>query len=471
VAPKSDFYSNTVEATRKEGLAQKLYNATYRQHSGREAITPELGDINSFRDQLAEVRTHAVRNLDRCLAALADNLMARGVQVHWAKDAEEARQIVLHVARVNRVSSIVKSKSMATEEIELNPALQADGLEVTETDLGEYIIQLAGQRPGHIVAPACHLSTQDIADIFREKIGYDGPVEPTALTMAARAVLREKFRRAEMGVSGVNFAVADPGLLAVCTNEGNARYATSRRIHLAVMGMERIVADLAGGALVMKMLAKYSTGQRITQYTNLIAGPCPSDGAQQVHLVILDNGRSRILASRYWRILTCIRCGACVNACPVFRHVGGQSYPGCYSGPVGTILLSQFLGLRKTADLAKACSLCNYCAEACPTKMPLPEYILSLRDEAAREGLARTGEATAMSVWADVLRRPRIYRLGQKMMRWVLRPLSRNGWLSWMPGPPGNWTRVKDLPLPATRSFIRRWRSGEFNHPENADGR
>jgi len=460
------FYQKTAEASAKRDLASKLYVATYRQSDGRQAICPELGDVEHFRQLSADLRDHVLKNLDTYLDRLVANLERAGTKIHWARTAEEAREIVRRVAADNAVKRIVKSKSMITEEIDLNPVLEADGIEVTETDLGEYIVQLAGQKPGHIVTPAVHCSTQDVVEIFQKKIGYNGPADPTKLTKAARVILRDKFRNADMGISGVNFAVADPGLIAICTNEGNGRYVTTRpRIYLAVMGIERIVPDLEAAALMLKMLARFSTGQRITQYTTFTAGPSrDGEGPEQVHLVLVDNGRSGILAGKYWRILRCIRCGSCLNACPVFRHIGGHCFPGCYSGPIGSILLPQLLGLDKSFDLPKASSLCGLCGDVCPVKVPIPDILLDLRHDSARSGYGGPVEKIGMTVMAKAMRRPWMYRFGQRAMRWFLKPMSKNGWIRYLPGPPGGWTSVKDLPVPAPRSFLRQWQAN------NSDG-
>jgi len=452
---RSQFYQKTIAACADTQLTEKLYSATYRQYDGRRAICEELGDVDHFRQLAGDLRDHVLGNLDEYLAKLVENLERSGVKIHWAENADRAREIICGVARDNGVDRIVKSKSMVTEEIELNAALAAEDIEVTETDLGEFIIQLAGHKPAHIIIPAVHCSTGDIAEIFRDKIGYTGPTEPEALTKAARKVLRDKFKVAQMGISGVNFGIADPGLITVCTNEGNGRYVTTAPpIYVAVMGMERIVPDLDAAALILKLLAKFSTGQRITQYTNMIAGPAHHDGPRQVHLVILDNGRSGILGSKYWQILRCIRCGSCLNACPVFRHIGGQAFPGCYSGPIGTVLLSLLMGPKQVPELAKASSLCQLCADVCPVKIPLPEFLLELRNDTAGSGIGGFFEKVAMSGWAWALSHPRLYRFGQKAMRWGLKPFGKAGWVRRLPGPPGKWTAVKDLPFPAGKSFL-----------------
>lgn len=455
MARHEQFYKRTLRACSDSALGQKLYAATDRPFKAREVICEELGDVEKFRDLAANLRDDVLSNLESYLSKFVEKLERSGVHVHWANDAQDARDIICQVAKDYDVSSIVKSKSMVTEEIELIAALECEGIEVTETDLGEFIIQLTGQRPSHIVLPAIHLSVAEVAEVFREKIGYDGAPEAESLTKAARQYLRGKFKAAQMGISGVNFAISEQGLWTVCTNEGNGRYVMGLpRVYLGVMGIERIVQDADSAAVVLKMLGKFATGQRITQYVNIVKGPGAVNGPEHVHLVILDNGRNQILGTKYWKMLRCIRCGACLNACPVFKHIGGQSFPGCYSGPMGMVLLPLLMGLKKTGSLPKACSLCSICSEICPVKIPLPDLILELRNDLVRTGYCSILEKMAMAAGAWVLQHPMLYRLGQRVIRLGLRPASKAGWVKWLPSIPGQWTKVKDLPLPAKKSFL-----------------
>lgn len=450
------FFSCTADAAADPALARKLANATLRQFAARIEICGDFPDLDGMRDLGVRIRDNVLANLEHYLRQFTDNLTAAGVHVHFADTAADARRIIGDIARQNNVRRIVKSKSMASEEIDLNPGLEQLGAEVTETDLGEYIVQLAGHKPSHLVAPAIHFSTQDVADLFREKLNYDGPVDPTAMTKFARTVLRGKFRAAEMGISGVNLGVADPGLISICTNEGNGRYVTTwPKIYVALMGMERLVPDLESAAVILKLLGRFSTGQRITQYTTFTRGPAAADGPRQVHLVLLDNGRSEILKTRYWRILRCIRCGSCLNGCPVFRKIGGHAYGGPYSGPLGMVLLPLLYGLDKYPETPKGSTLCGLCHEVCPMKMPIPDMLLELRGDLARARHTPALERWAMKLWAYGLVHPRLYRMAQRVLPWALWPLARNGWVKFLPGPSGGWTKIKDLPLPATRSFLR----------------
>lgn len=457
------FYNNTITACADSALAKKLQAATDRQSEARQAICEELDDVEKFRDLAAELRDNVLSNLDSYLSKFVENIEQAGVNVHWAKDAEEAQEIVRRIAKNHEVTSIVKSKSMITEEIGITDALERDGLDVTETDLGEFIVQISGQKPAHIVLPAVHLSAEEVARIFAEKINYSGEADPQLLTKAARNYLRGKFKAASMGISGVNFAIAEQGVWVTCTNEGNGRYVMEwPKVYLAIMGIERIVQDADCAAVILKLLARFATGQRITQYTNLVKGLSSMERPEYVHLVLLDNGRSRILASKYWQMLRCIRCGACLNVCPVFRHIGGQCFPTCYSGPMGTVLSPLLMGLKNAGTVPKACSVCGICNQVCPVKIPLTDLLYELRNDLAESKYGSLLEKSAMSIGAFILRHPALYRLAQKIMRLVLLPLSKSGWVKWMPSVPGRWTKVKDLPLPSSKSFLARKRTNNL---------
>ena len=450
------FIRRTRTAASDPALHEKLDRATRRQAEARAAVCDEIQDLEGLRACAADLREEVLDRLDELLGLFMERAAAAGVTVHAAADAAEARAVVEEIARAEGVASVVKSKSMLTEEIALTPHLEAAGLTVWETDLGEFIIQLLRQKPAHIVLPAVHLSTAEVAAVFREKLGYRGPEEPPSLTRAARTFLREKFRTADMGISGVNFAVADRGTWAVCTNEGNGRFVTTLpRVYVAVMGIERMVPHLAGAAVILKLLARFATGQRITQYVNYCGGPVPGEGPASVHLVLVDNGRTQVLASPYRPVLRCIRCGACLNVCPVFRHVGGQVFPGPYSGPMGAVLLPLLLGFEKAGTLPEASSLCGACDAACPVKIPLSELLLDLRADVVQAGFRPMGERIFMKTLAAVLERPRAYRCARNLSRPLLRPLAREGWVRRLPGPPSGWTRAKDFPLPARDHVVQ----------------
>ncbi|HEY8415209.1 MAG TPA: LutB/LldF family L-lactate oxidation iron-sulfur protein, partial [Thermaerobacter sp.] len=390
---------------------------------------------------------------------------------------------------------VVKSKSMVTEEIHLNPHLEAAGIEVVETDLGEYIIQLAGHRPSHIVAPAVHLSQQQIREIFSREAGRPLPDDAVALAAFARQQLRQEFLRADVGISGVNFLVAESGTVVLVTNEGNGRMVTSLpRVHIAVMGMERVVPTWADLAVLLEVLARSATGQKITVYTTFVGGPRrpgEADGPEEFHLVIVDNGRSNLLGTRFQEALHCIRCGACLNACPVYRQIGGHPYGGVYSGPIGAVITPLLGGLDGWDDLPYASSLCGACHEACPVMIPLHDLLVDLREEvvnrgqygqaptgnddataAGTKGLRDHGERWAFRLWRWVFSDPRRYRLAARLAAWVQVPwldaeshtrdepaagLMVGAVLRGGPGPLGAWTASRDFPAVASRPFHARW--------------
>jgi L-lactate dehydrogenase complex protein LldF len=362
------------------------------------------------------------------------------------------------------VRRVVKSKSMATEEIGLNEALEQSGIEALETDLGEYIIQLAGMGPSHIIVPAVHMKKEEVAELFRLKLGVDAPADPVALTTIARRTLRERFLAADMGLSGANFVVAETGTMVLVTNEGNGRMCTTLpELHVAVVGIDKVVPDWDSLTVLLKLLARSATGQKLTTYTSFITGPRGSEaegGPKVLHLVLLDNGRSRILADATAReTLKCIRCGCCLNVCPVYKNVGGYAYGWFISGPIGAIFTPQMLGTRAARELPYASTLCGACVDVCPVKIPITQILLHLRQRVA-EGDAQGAVLPLRARLAAragrlALGLPWLYRLGAKLVAAVERPLARDGWLGWLPPPLDRWTKVR--PMPAFRSDFRGW--------------
>jgi L-lactate dehydrogenase complex protein LldF len=422
-----------------------------------------LPDTDKLRAHAKLIKEHTLAHLDRYLEKLADAVERRGGQVHWAADADEARHIVLDIAEQSGCKRAVKSKSMTSEEIHLNQALEGAGVDVVETDFGEFVIQLAGERPSHLVAPAVHHTRESIARLLSEKLGEELPDEPHVLARAGRRALREKFRQADIGITGVNFAVAETGTVVLITNEGNGRLTTScPRVHVALMGMEKVIPRLEDLPVFLKLLARAATGNPLSVYTTLLTGPRREgerDGPEEFHLILLDNGRSKVLATPYRESLQCIRCGACLNACPVYRRIGGHAYGGVYSGPIGSILTPLYDSVAANAALPHASSLCGACQAACPVKINIPQMLIGLR-ELQHEQKRRAGEALAYALWKQVLSRPWLYRLALLASRCLLRPFARGGWLGRLPGPGANWTAVRDFPAPAARSFRQRWKRG-----------
>lgn len=429
----------------------------------REAAFRDMPGADLLRERARAIKQRTLRELDRHLARLAGEVERVGGRIHFAADARECVGIVLRLAGERGVRSVVKSKSMATEEIHLNAALQAAGLAVTETDLGEWIIQLAGEPPSHIIAPAIHKTPAQIADLFSAAVGERLPADPAALTAAARRALRQEFLRADMGISGANFAVAETGTIVLVTNEGNGRLVTTLpRIHVAIMGMEKVIPTLADLMVFLQILARSASGQKVSVYTSLLRGPRRAgepDGPDEVHLIVLDNGRSRQLGGPFEESLACLRCGACLNVCPVYQEVGGHTYASTYPGPIG-IVLSAFLG-GDQKNLSGASTLCGACREVCPVKIDLPRMLLDLRHEAAARREIPWGERWVFGAMGAILRSPGLYRLAAALARILQRPWLRHGRLTRLPGPGAAWTRFRDLPPVAARPFHARWKELE----------
>src|SRR6266478_1123814 len=368
----------------------------------RNAAFADLEDGEALRDRARQIKEHTIGNLDSYLIELEKNVVRLGGAVHWARTGKEACAIVLELARKNNVRRVVKSKSMVTEEVELNEALEHAGIEAVETDLGEYIVQLAHEKPSHILAPAVHKSKGDISDLFAEKLGVANLIEAEEMTIVARKRLREKFCTADMGVTGANFGVAETGTIVLVENEANIRLSTSLpRIHVALMGIEKLVPSLDDLAVFLKILARSASGQKMSSYVSLITGARragEADGAAEFHLIILDNGRTRILADEEMReSLYCLRCGACLNVCPVYQKIGGQAYGWIYPGPIGAVISPQLQSLGQSGDLPFASSLCGACRTACPVDINLPDLLLALRAKAKESGAGRKlSESVAM---------------------------------------------------------------------------
>jgi L-lactate dehydrogenase complex protein LldF len=377
--------------------------AVDRNSAGRVAGMASLKDPERLRTLAAEIRDSNLARLDQHLERLTETWEAAGGKVFFAGEAEEAREYVVSLARRVGATEAVKSKSMVSEEIELNEALHKAGIEPIETDLGQYIVQLAGEPPSHILAPAVHKSKGEITEVFSNAAGKALPNDADALAAFARAELRSRFLRAGLGISGVNLAVADAGTLCLVTNEGNGRLSTSMPpAHVAVMGMERVVWDFQQLAVMLSLLARSNTGQKISQYTSLLHGPRREDevdGPGESHLVILDNGRTNIVGTRYQSALRCIRCSACVNVCPVFRQVSGYAYDPVYSGPIGAVITPLLKGTKEAGELAHASTLCGACSEVCPVKIPLHDLLLYLRQDYAQDH-ASGAERTAYRAWS-----------------------------------------------------------------------
>lgn len=446
-------YSEHVPAN----IPSAVQQATNRFVGGRAARVAELPQWEELRQIGSNIRLHTIENMDVYLTRLEEKVKVAGGHVHWAATADEANRIVLQIATEHNVKSAVKSKSMATEEIGLNHALEEAGIQAIETDLGEYIIQLAGTGPSHIIVPAVHLKKEEVAEIFSKNLNIDAPSDPIELAHIARETLREKFLSAEMGISGGNFLVAETGTLVMVTNEGNGRMvSTMPDLHVAVVGIDKVVPDWESLTVFLKLLARSATGQKLSTYTQFITGPRRAEGEfgpKEFHLVLLDNGRSDVLKDPVGReVFKCIRCGACANVCPVYKNVGGFAYGWFISGPIGAILSPQMLGTRAARELPFASTLCGACADVCPVKIPIPTILRHLRrrvaegDVFALPTMPAPIRATA-SLTSVALSQNWIYRLGTRLLP-IINPFFRkDNWLSGMPYPLNRWTKVRPLPM------------------------
>ncbi|MBI5934161.1 MAG: LUD domain-containing protein [Chloroflexi bacterium] len=491
--PMNQFRQRIRKSIADEKLQTSLDANTERRLKVRAAALASIPDWETRRQRAHAIRADVIERLDDYLAQFASHLTANGVAVHWAKDAGEALRLVLEIVGDDKTGThettklIAKSKSMVTEEIGLNHALEAAGHRVVETDLGEYIIQLRGERPSHIITPAVHLNRKQVGELFHEKLGIPYTEDIPTLTNTARAVLREVFLNADVGISGVNFGVVENGALTIVTNEGNGRMCTTLpRVHIALMGMERMAPTLEDLALFLSLLPRSATGQKLSVYTQLLRAPRPG---QQRHVIIVDNGRARLRNSPLKESLYCIRCGACLNACPVFRELGGHAYVGAdnsiapYPGPIGSVISPGLLG-DNYIQLAQASSLCGACKDACPVDIDLPRLLTRVRAGGASEKLSVSSDHASRSVFSNqpgkglpfVLRlglsaysrvasSPRWFAFSQKLAAIGARIVSP--FSSWMRFPAATgWGYSKDFPRPAARSFRQRFQARTPKSPD-----
>jgi L-lactate dehydrogenase complex protein LldF len=430
------------------------YEVKRDEHQGR------FQSWGEARQAAAEIKWEAINHLDRYLEEFIAKLEARGTKVFVAGTAAQARDYIVSVARDNRVKTIIKSKSMTAEEIDLNEALEHAGCTVFESDLGEYIVQLRHEKPYHLVFPAMHLTRQDISRLFEQELGSAPTNDPEQLTMIARSVMRRNYGEADLGLSGANFGIAETGMISITENEGNARLGTSLpRIHVALMGIEKLLPKLEDLALFLPMLATAGAGQAITCYNTLYGGPRQPgelDGPEQFHVVLLDNRRTEFLADPEQRdSLHCIRCGACLNVCPIFKNVGGHAYGTTYQGPIGSVITPHLRGLQSWKHLSFASSLCGACTEACPVGIDLHHHLLQNRRNAVQERPV-WWEKPLYAGFAFLMRRPALYRLAGRAGK-IFFPLRRL-----VDGTPLDplqaWTRTRDFPAPAPQSFQDYWR-------------
>jgi L-lactate dehydrogenase complex protein LldF len=437
-------------------------SAQERFQTNRMNAAEELGNWEDWRSHGEEIRKHVLENLDYYLYELSENVAKRGGHVFFAKTAEEANQYIQNIAVEKKAKKIVKSKSMVTEEIHLNAALEKLDCEVIETDLGEYILQVNDHEPpSHIVVPALHKNRQQIRDVFKEKHGYQNSDQPEELALHAREKLRQEYLTADIGITGCNFAIAETGSITLVTNEGNADLVTALpKTQITVMGMERLVPTFEEMEVLVSLLTRSAVGKRLTSYITVLTGPKEVeevDGPDEFHLVIVDNGRSDILGGEFQSILQCIRCAACVNVCPVYRHVGGHSYGSIYSGPVGAVLSPLLGGYDDYKELPYASTLCGACTEACPVKIPLHELLHKHRQVIVeKEGRAPVSEKLLMKAFGIGAASPSLYKLGSKFAPMAMTPFTMGEKITNGPGPLKAWTEIRDFPAPNKERF-RDW--------------
>ncbi len=467
-----DYKAEARKALNNQVLQNALADLQNRFGRGTALAYQQLPEGPDLRLKAHEIRQNAVANLDVLLETLADNIRKNGGHVFFAGDAKEAANYCLETAHRHGAKLAVKGKSMVSEEIGLNTALLENGIDVAETDLGEYIIQLAGERPSHIIAPAIHKTRADIGQLFADKIGISYTDDPPSLTRAARKALREKFLAAGIGFSGCNIACAETGHIVTVSNEGNIRMSTTMpKVHVAIMGMERVAARLEDHDILLRLLCRAAAAQNMATYASYIGGPRQAnqvDGPEEFHLVILDNGRSRILADEEFReMLCCIRCAACLNVCPVYGKIGGHAYGHPYSGPVGAVIMPLLAGINEAKDLCQGETLCGACQDACPINIDIPRMLLALRAKLAegdpKWNVSRSSgrEKMIYQLWSWMIRNRSVYdfflrlaSIGQNILP------DNNGMIRRLPPPMNGWTRDRDIRPVADESFIRRWKKG-----------
>lgn len=423
----------------------------------------ELSEFEALREAAKTLKDHVLDHLDHYLERYEAAVVAAGGQVHWARDDAEARRIILDICKRVDARTVTKGKSMVSEEIGLNTALIDAGLTVVETDLGEYIIQLAGEAPSHIIAPAVHKTREQVSDLFEKAHGGPRLTEIADLVDAARLALRERYFQADVGITGGNFLIAETGSSLIVTNEGNGDLTqTLARVHIVTAGIERVVPTLDDATLFLRLLARSATGQETETYTTISTGPKPADdldGPEEYHVVLVDNGRSRMLAGPFREMLRCIRCGACMNHCPVYGAIGGHAYGWVYPGPMGSVLTPLIKGLDAAYDLPNACTLNGRCASVCPVKIPLPDLLRRLRHEQFKQSITPRRKRYALGAWRLLATRPKLYHALERLAARALAAIGGHaGRIRRLPGARG-WTEARDLPAPQGRTFLERWQT------------
>lgn len=453
----------TERALSDEFLRKAVAYTTDKLRNGRMSAKEELGQWEVWRERGKAIRKHTIEHLDYYLGQFAANVAKAGGHVHFCQTGNEAVRAVLDIAGRHEAKLIAKGKSMVSEEIHLNHRLEENGIEAVETDLGEYILQLAKETPSHLIIPAIHKNKQQIADLFSEHAGERLEPETKQLAAYAKRKLRDIFLKADIGMTGCNFGIAESGTVTLVENEGNGRMVTTLpKVHIVVMGMERLVPTFEDVEVMLNLLARSANGQKLTVYNSFITGPRREgdlDGPEELHVIVLDNGRSAQLGEPlYQEVLHCIRCAACLNVCPVYRHVGGHAYGSVYSGPIGAVLTPLIQqDMEEAGQLAYASSLCGACYEACPVKIPLHDMLVHLRHERVKRKLTPLGERLAFKGFRRMFGSSKAYRVATRSAYWLQQPFVHNGQIRKGPGPLAGWTQSRYLPMKPKRSFRERW--------------
>jgi L-lactate dehydrogenase complex protein LldF len=444
----------------RPALTRMKMNFAARRAYGVQAY----GDFETLRLAGRDIRDYAVTHLDTLLETFETSVAARGGKVHWASDAAEARDMILTILRETGAKTVTKGKSMVTEEIALNPFLEANGIVPVETDLGEYIVQLRHEPPSHIIAPAFHLTKEQVADTFRRVHTEFDPnrslTERNTLVQEARAVLRAKFEAADAGITGANFLSAAEGAAIIVTNEGNGDLTRLLpRTHIVVTGIEKVVRDMNDVSILLRLLPRSATGQAISTYVSIMAGPVGERDEQRgFHVVLVDNGRSKLIGTEAQDVLRCIRCSACINHCPIYGAIGGHAYGATYMGPIGAALNPGVIGVAETGHHANASTFCGRCAEVCPVMIPLPKIMRHWRAVEHAQGLAPKSITFGLSLWAFAAKRPTLYRAGASLLARILKLFGRGGAVHSLPLMQG-WFAVRDFPAPSGRTFHEQWQT------------
>ncbi len=446
------FRKQVKDCLKKETQRKVLWKSTASANKKRLNCKASIDDWENLSSQAHSVKKHVINNLDSYLEKFAKRASDNGINIFWAETGEEAVRYVMELALKKGITKAVKSKSMVTEELHLNDYLEKVGVNSVETDLGEYIAQIAGQMPSHIVGPVIHLSKEDVGKIYEDKLGIDYTDKAEELTIFTRKLLRKAFLEAELGISGVNFAMAEEGKFAVVENEGNARMSTGLPdVHVAMMGMEKLIPSMDYLPLFMKVLTASATGQKISNYLNIFGAP-DGEGPSEIHVVIIDNGRSKVLADPQLRqALYCLRCGACLNTCPVYRRISGHGYGSVYPGPIGSVITPVFQGFEKTADLPFASSLCGMCSGECPVKIPLHHLLLKLRSDIEKAGLRPSMEKVCWEGWLFANNDDEIYKKAGNLLRLIQKAIPGDN--LYAPG----WSTTRNFPKAAEKTFRQIW--------------